>query len=102
MANHPAEPADAALVADWTTIWQSEWAAIAVDQEVSEASQRMATLWAGQAQAAVERLAADAAADQRPWAASPARTPPVADAPDAGLGDRAEPVPRPAPGSCRP
>jgi len=102
MANHPAEPVDAALVADWITIWQSEWAAIAVDQEVPEASQRLAALWAGQAQAAVERLAADAAADRQPRAASPARTPAAADAPDAGLDDRAEPVPRPAPSPCRP
>jgi len=102
MANHPAEPIDPALVADWITIWQSEWAAIAVDQEVSEVSQRMAALWAGQAQAAVERLAADAAANRQPWAASKARTPAVADAPGAGLDDHAELFPGPASGPRRP
>ena len=85
MAN---QPIDAALVVDWATIWQSEWAAIAVDPEVLEMSQRMTALWASQAQAAAERLAADAAEDRRSRPASPAGTTAVADAPEAGLDDQ--------------
>jgi hypothetical protein len=87
MANRPI---DAALVVDWATIWQSEWAAIAVDPEVLEMSQRMAALWASQAQDAAERLAADVAEDRRSRPATPAGTTTVADAPDAGLDDQSD------------
>ncbi len=35
--------------ADWTTIWQSEAMALAVDREMQEAVQRGALLWSGYA-----------------------------------------------------
>jgi len=84
MANHPVEPTDPALAADWITIWQSERAAIAIDREVLEISQRMTAQWAAQAQAALIRLAADAA-DRCARPISPPRTPAAADAPDARI-----------------
>ena len=34
-----------ALARDWMTIWQSEWAALAVDREVRESIQALLALW---------------------------------------------------------
>lgn len=93
MANHPVGPTDAALAADWITIWQSERAAVAVDREVLEMSQRVTAQWAAQAQAALTWLAADAA-DRCARPLSPPRTPAAADAPDARIDSQAAgPVP---------
>ena len=96
MVNLSFDPPDVALVADWITIWQSERAAVAVDQEVRETSQCMAALWCAQTQAALAWLAADAA-DRCARPASPPWTPAPADAPDARPdGGAAQFVPGPA------
>ena len=77
-------PPNDTLVADWITIWQSEWAAIAVDREVRDAWPRMAAQ-AGATQAGAvpfQPAPADAApGSARP--ASPARAAAAADAPNA-------------------
>ena len=85
MADSP-NPLDSdALAADWITIWQSEWAAAAVDREAQEAWLRMMAQQAGAVQAgavAFPQAPADAApGSARPVA--PARASSAADAPDA-------------------
>ncbi len=75
----PSKPSEAALAADWITIWQSEWAAAAVDREMQEAWLLAA------AQAGVFPLP-QASGDAAPGSArpvAPARAPAAADAPDA-------------------
>ena len=83
MADSP-PPDNGALLADWITIWQSEWAAAAVDREVQEAWLRMAAQ-AGMAQAGTvpppQASANAASGPARP--VPPARSPAAADAPDA-------------------
>ena len=99
MADSP-PPDNGALLADWITIWQSEWAAAAVDREVQEAWLQMA-VQAGMAQAGMAQAGAvpppQAPADAAPGPARPvppARSPAVDVAPDArdaaiaGLLDR--------------
>ena len=75
----PPNPSDSgALAADWITIWQSEWAAAAVDREVREAWMRAAA----QAGASLPQAPGDpASGPARPVPAARAST--AADAPDA-------------------
>lgn len=65
--------------ADWITIWQSEWAALATDREVQEGWQRAADAWAAAAAACIKLAGADAAPGcARPE--PPPRPPAAADA----------------------
>ena len=85
----PAPPAadaeTAAVWADWITLWQSEWAAMAADREMQEAVQRGVDLWAAGALSAHD-------AGRRAEAAPPAGPAPAMAAPDwpnAAAGGRA-------------
>ena len=83
MADSP-PPDDGTLAADWITIWQSEWAAAAVDREVQEAWLRVVAQ-AGTLQAGAfppPPAPADAAPGPA-WPVPPARASAAADAPDA-------------------
>jgi len=82
VTDQPTASADGTLAADWATIWQSEWAAIAMDREVQETWRRMTASWAVQADADRQSPPADAAArSARP--VPPPRAPAADDAPDA-------------------
>ena len=63
--------------ADWVTIWQSEWAAIAVDREVQENLVAATAMW-NIALAGPDRPAG------RPGADAPPGTAPAGHAPGAG------------------
>ena len=82
MANAPgpAPDAQARLAADWITIWQSEFAAMAQDREAAEAWTR----FVGRAATAASRLLADAAPGC-PGAASPPGSATAMAASDAAL-----------------
>jgi hypothetical protein len=87
----PSNPFEGTLAANWITIWQSEWAAVAVDREVQEAWLRAAAQ-AGVAQAGAVpplRTPGDAApGSARP--VPPARASAAADAPDPRDAARAD------------
>ena len=79
MADPPNPLENGTLAADWITIWQSEWAAAAVDREVQEAWLRVAA----QAGAAPPPQAPGDAAPGSARPVPPARASAAADAPDA-------------------
>jgi len=69
------------LAQDWITLWQSEFAALAVDREAQETLQATLALWAGAASAMLQAWPHEHP-DRRAGAAAAARTAPVAAASD--------------------
>ncbi len=79
MNDPPESRPDSALAADWVTIWQSEWAAAAVDREVQEAWLRLAALAVRDGAAPSPQAPADAAPGSA-WPVPPARATAAVDA----------------------
>ena len=81
----------AGLLEDWATIWESELAALAVDREAHEWTQRMVRGWVAQARAMLAAGASglDAAGGPAGAAATPGAAPAAAapDGRDAWVGE---------------